>query len=153
MLVLESYDTAGAYSTFDRLTLSLEKLALPESVSQSIKAVDGHYSHSGGRLLALYRDGGTLYFRASELEIPLTENTKVEWTEYSKTENRLQIISGGVSQFEWVYPRPYSLPAGFNPIAIGVADEDFDFGQFVSNVFNDKGRRRRIYTHDMSLYE
>ncbi|MDL1895942.1 hypothetical protein FBQ82_06690 [Anaerolineae bacterium CFX7] len=153
MLLLESHDTAGNYSTFDRLTLNLKESNLPKGASQSIQAVDGHFSHMGERLLALYRDDGALYFRADDLEIPLTENTKVAWTEYSKTENRLQIIREGIVQFDWIYPRPYSLPASFNPIAFGVADEDFDFGLFVSNVFNDNGRRRRIYSHDKSLYE
>ncbi len=153
MLLLESHDAAGNFATFDKITQSINEISLPKDSAQSAQEIDGHFSRLGRKMLILFRNEGVLYFRADELEIPLTEDTKVEWSKYSKTENRIQIFCNGVVQFDWIYLQPYSLPAAFNPIAFGVEDEDFDFCLFVTNVFNDRGRRRRIYTHDKSLYE
>jgi hypothetical protein len=130
--------------TGELVTCHREDPAASELLSQPLR---GHFAKLGETVGVLYRLDGRLHLRLGDHELDVDdENVKVRWSSSSGAARRLDVTD---RLGEVVATVNYCVSGG--PVAVMydvtpfVHEEDFDFGQFVTRVLDDPGRRKRIY--------
>ena len=106
--------------------------------------IDGHFSKLDGKMAALLRENGVLHFRVNQLDVELSDDTEAVW-ERRPGLHTLTLTRDGKRILRLAYSPPViDPPLEVDPTPF-VEEEHFDFGLFVHNVLQDKGRRERIY--------
>jgi hypothetical protein len=142
-MIIHSFERFGEIRQFDPVTGALTPVS---RLAGSPVPTYGHYGLLGEKSVVFYRSGASLLLRIEGSTTPLDDTHRVSFQQNG--DRRLLRVTDRstgsiVASLEYTLPDPVVAPED-DPTPFAEA-EDFDFGLFVANVANDRGRRDRIY--------
>jgi hypothetical protein len=145
MVLLESYDRFDDLVELEPTTGQVRWYSKRDNPNMATLPIQGAVSQLNGHMVFLYREADVLHFRVDDIDIELTEDTRIELIRGNT--NVLTMLRGDAPIFRLEY-KPYVADEidkwrmYLNPF---IEEEDFDFGLFVYNVLKDPRRRADIY--------
>lgn len=152
-MIIHSFDRFGEIADFDPVTGTLTPgISNADDLGEIHSPVVGHYAFLAGNLVVLYRMLGVLTLRIGQTVVALDDAVSVL---YRRSEGMCEITastaisastrSDDAPPVHIEYPAPHTIVSLEDDPTPFVEAEDFDFGLFVSNVFNNPKRRSAIY--------
>jgi hypothetical protein len=142
----DKYAFIGDFSIPDN-TLTVYKRSSAPNLESPIR---GHYARLDGNLAVLYRVDDSLKFHFNDMTAVLNSDAEVSWHSIDRKwhlrRNKVRFTIRAVTPMDINYRsnlRMIEEQVSWTPNS---SREDWDFGLFVTNVFNDPERRNRIYT-------
>lgn len=142
IICLKSNDRFVEVGYLDVRTGTLVVSTREDASKRGFKGFGGAFSREVDPAMLLYREGGLLVLRVGDETVPLHDGSDVEHRGGRDVVRRLRVGSPDGAAWEFAYrvsrERDADDPTPF------AEHEDFDFGLFASNVWNDVGRRDRL---------
>jgi hypothetical protein len=145
MVLLESYERFDDLAELEPTTGELCWYSKRENPHMATLPIHGAISQMDGHRVFLYRETDVLHFRVDDIDIELTEDTRIELIRGNT--NVLIVLRGDVPIFRLEY-KPYvadEIDKWRMYLSPFVEEEHFDFGLFVCNVTQNACRRNAIY--------
>jgi hypothetical protein len=112
---------------------------LPRPAELGPTGTDGWFAILAGTCVVFYRDTGRLWLRVGDRTFDVDANASVDWR--IEEGNAVFSVADDVGQVVVKYPSgPLSGPSLCDDPTPFVEEEDWDLGQFVTNILNDEER-------------
>ena len=134
MLNLRRYSKYRELVKFDMKT-GIYSQILESFVEKDIKT-NGFYEFLGGSFIAIYVAGNVMYVAISGKSYPITDLSQISHVKYDSHVRSIFISS---KKFKTQYLK-YCVSIYEDNVICSVDPEDYDFGLFVSNIFNSHDR-------------
>lgn len=111
-------------------------------------SIVGRFSFINEMMVSLYRIHGVLYFRITDQEFELTEDTS-STLETDGNNRKFRLLQGEEVLVDISYLTPeLEIPLSIDPTPF-IEEEHFDFLLFVHNVLTQPGRRNRVWNQTL----
>lgn len=133
----------------------LEILSKKESDEAKSAQKTGLFAYVDEHLVCLFRLDGTLWFRFDDRLIAVTDDLTAQWDLFKGPDGRFRgsfrIEQSGKPLFSFehlAFQGRKIIPGDATPF---VTEEDYDFMLFITNVFQEPGRRHRFFSQTFAL--